>query len=157
MRDLSELNINENGKRVTRPAPSNDVINALQARYGITLPEDYLTLLRQSNGGHPELDSIEPIGRPGSARWAVNRFYHLEHEKKSAENLWAAMDEWRPILGNNALPIAADGGGNQFFIDLETPSAAVKVCVHDENFSIVDVAPSFQAFIDGLSADPDMI
>jgi hypothetical protein len=50
-----------------------------------------------------------------------------------------------------------DGGGNQFFLDLTTSPPAVKVCVHDENFSIVDIAPSFESFIDGLSLDPDMI
>ena len=80
MRDLTELNINKYGERVTRPAPSHDVINEFQVRYGITLPEDYLTLLRHSNGGRPELDSIEPIGRHGAARKAVNRFYYLDHE-----------------------------------------------------------------------------
>ncbi len=157
MRDLSALNINEGGKRVGRPAPSTDVISAFQSHYDITLPEDYLVLLRQSNGGHPELDSIEPIGRPGATRWAVNRFYHLDNDKTSPESLWSAMEKWRRILGNNALPVAADGGDNQFFIDLDTSLGAVKICVHDENFSIVDIAPSFEAFIDGLSPDPDMI
>jgi hypothetical protein len=158
MRDLSELKLNEGGKPMARPAPSAEVIQAFQACYGLTLPNDYLTLLHHSNGGHPKLDSIKPIGgRPGATGWAVNRFYHLDHDRTSTGSLWRAMEIWRPILGDQALPIATDGGGNLFFIDLRTASAAVKVCVHDDDFTIVDLAPSFQAFIDGLSENPDMI
>jgi hypothetical protein len=71
--------------------------------------------------------------------------------------LWNATEEWRSILGNDAVPFAEDGVGNQFFFDLKKSPAPIKVCVHDEHFSIVDVAPSFDAFVDGLSADPDMI
>jgi hypothetical protein len=151
MRDLSELNINEGGRHVARPSPSTEIISAFQARYGVTLPEDYLNLLRHSNGGHPELDSF------GASPWAVNELYHLDYDRSVTDSLWVAMDTWRPILGNRALPFAEDGGGNQFFIDLATSKAAVKVCVHDDNFAIIDLAPSFQAFIDGLSFDPDYI
>ena len=55
------------------------------------------------------------------------------------------------------LPFAADGGGSPFVLDLTVSPAAVKACVHDENFLIVDLAPTFEAFIDGLHIDPDMI
>jgi hypothetical protein len=79
------------------------VIDTFQTCFGLELPEAYLRLLRYSNDGHPELDSIEPVGRPGAARWAVNHFYHLDEDRTSA----------------------------------------VKVCVHDEGFAIVDIAPSF--------------
>lgn len=62
-----------------------------------------------------------------------------------------------PSLGKDALPFAVDGGGNQFFLDLKSSPQAVKVCVHDDNFSVVNLAPSFEAFIDGLAVDPEMI
>lgn len=158
MRDLSELNINEGGKPVQRPAPTRKAIEAFQTHFGITLPEEYLHLLRHSNGGHPELDSVEPIGRPGAARWSVNRFYHLDdNDKVSTTSLWVVAERWCSMLGKDALPFAADGGGNQFFLDLKTSPAAVKVCIHDEGFSIVDIAPSLELFIDSLSVDPDMV
>ena len=41
MRDLSELNINEGGVPVGRPAPTEAVIGAFQARFGVVLPEGY--------------------------------------------------------------------------------------------------------------------
>jgi hypothetical protein len=40
------------------------------------------------------------------------------------------------------LPFAEDGEGNQFRLDMRASPAAVKVCVHDENFAILDIAPS---------------
>jgi hypothetical protein len=157
MRDLRQLNINEGGKPVNRAAPSSEAITSFQARFGIALPDEYLSLLRHSNGGHPEQDSFEAVGKPGVERWAVDHFYHLDSDKSSSESLWAAMDRWQAILGKDRLVFAEDGGGNQFFLDLNAPTAAVKACVHDKNFAIVELAPSFELFIDGLSADPDMI
>lgn len=157
MRNLSELNVNEGGMPTRRAAPTDAVIEAFQAHFGVRLPEDYLKLLRHSNGGHPELDSIQPVGRLGAARWAVNRFYHLDDDRASASSLWVATERWRHILGAFTLPFAVDGGGNQFFLDLRTSPPAVKLCVHDENFSVIEIAPSFEAFVDALSVDPDMI
>src|SRR4051812_3586299 len=139
MRNLLELNINEGGKRVSRPPPSQEVINAFQSHFGVRLPESYLELLHHSNGGHPELDSIEPVGRPGKGPFAVNRFYHFDKDKNSNGSLWAAVEKWRNVLGEGALPFAGDSGGNQFFLDLKIASAPVKICLHDQNFSIMDV------------------
>jgi len=151
VRDLSELNINEGGRRVARPAPTAAIITAFQTLFGITLPEGYLKLLRHSNGGHPELDSIKP------GMWAVDRFYHLDDDRTSTESLWFVMEHWRPILGPEVLPFATDGCGNQFVLDLNTSPPRVRVCVHDENFSMVDLASSFEAFIDALGIDPEAI
>lgn len=157
MRDLDELNINEGGKPVNRLAPTKDLIDAFQARFAVTLPKEYLWLLEHSNGGHPELDSIEPVGRPGAARWTVNRFYHLDDDRVSTASLWVVTERWRSKLGKDALPFAGDAGGNQFFLDFRTSPPSVKVCVHDEGFAVVDIAPTLEAFVDGLSFDPDMV
>ncbi len=157
MRNISELNVNENGKPVSRISPSAEIISQFQSRFGVILPETYIELLRQVNGGHPELDSIQPIGRPNAARWGVNRFYHLDEDKTSATSLWNVTEKWREILCENAIAFASDGGGNQFFLDMNTSPPSVKLCVHDENCAVVEIAPSFEIFIDALSVDPDMI
>ena len=157
MRELSELKMNECGKPVRRLPPTEEVINEFQSRFRIALPEAYLQLLRYSNGGHPELDSVEPASRSEAVRWAVNRFHFLDNDRTSSGSLWAVAEKWRSILGEGSLPFASDAGGNQFFLDLKTSPARVKLCLHDENFAIVEVAPAFEAFIDRLSADPDMI
>jgi len=157
MRNITELNINEKGKPVSRNPPSAEIINQFQSHFGVILPEAYIELLRHTNGGHPELGSIMPIGRPNAARWGVNRFYHLDDDKSSATSLWNVTEKWQKILGENAIAFASDGGGNQFFIDMKTSPPSVKLCVHDENYAIVEIAPSFEIFIDALSFDPDMI
>ena len=88
-------------------------IEAFQSSFGITLPPDYLMY---ANGGHPELSTyVEPGRTPRESNWAVSRFYYLNHDRESVEGLWSAAEHWRTILGMWALPIAADGGGNQFF------------------------------------------
>jgi hypothetical protein len=113
--------------------------------------------LRYTNGGHPELNLIEPIGQKGSVAWAVDYFYHLDDDRKSSESLWVATEQWRRILGEDFVPFATDGGGNQFVFDFTTSPPSVKGCVNDRNYSLVDIAPSFEAFIDGLSIDLDII
>jgi hypothetical protein len=157
MRNLHELNINEGGKPVKRDAPGPDIVSEFEQHYGVSLPEDYLRLLNHANGGHPELDSILPEPRSSGARWAVNVFYHLDGDKESDTSLWKAVKAWRSILGKLSLPFATDAGGNQFYLDLSTDPPAVKVCIHDENFRAIGIAPSFEKFIDGLEIDPDMI
>lgn len=87
------------------------------------MPTDYLALLRFSNGGHPELDLIHPIGRPGFAGWGVNSFYYLDEEKNSWDSLWKETREWRHILGEKRLPFAGNGGGDRFVLDLISASA----------------------------------
>lgn len=157
MRDLSELNINELGEPVKRAAPSEEAIDAFQSLYGVTLPEIYLFFLRHTNGGHPEVDSVAPIDSADEGEWAVNRFFHLDDDRTAVDSLWTEIETWRPVLGKNALPIGDDGLGNVYFIDLTPSSYAVKVCIHDDNFSVRELAPSFEAFIDGLFIDPEMI
>lgn len=157
MRDLKELNINEQGKRVQRLAPNDDIISEFEQYLGAPLPKEYLLLLRHANGGHPELDSFLPLDEPGMGRWAIDHFYCLDKDKNSTENLWLVVEKWRPILGSFSLPFARDGGGNQFYLDLCNHPNPVGVCIHDENFRTIEIAPSFDVFIDGLEIDPDMI
>jgi hypothetical protein len=157
MRNLSELNLNEGGVPVSRLAPSARVVAEFESQFGITLPTAYLEFLQYANGGHPELDSFEAADPPHSSRWSINRFYHLDDDSNSPASLWMAMRRWRSILGKDALPFAADSGGNQYFLDLTREPPPVKICLHDEEFAIVQLAPTFEAFIDRLSVDPDMI
>ncbi len=158
MRDLSELNLNEQGRPVTRSPPLPAEVAALQSRYGVDLPPEYLAFLRYSNGGHPELDCyMPPDGFSGEQLWSVNRFYHLGQDRESVSNLFWVLERWGPILGPRALPFAADSGGKQYFLDLNRSPPPVRICINDENNRLVDVAPSFTQFIDGLALNPDMI
>jgi hypothetical protein len=157
MRDFAELNLNDGGKKVDRAPPSREVIAAFEREFGVFLPPEYIHLLTYSNGGHPELDSIAPMGRRDISVRAINRFFYLNEDQESLAGLWAASRAWRPILGEKQIPIAADGGGNPFVLDMSTVPPKVSAYLLDDGLVRVDIAPSFGEFIDGLVLDPDMI
>lgn len=153
MRDLRELNINEGGRQVRRPVPTDALFARFESQTGCVMPVGLRQLLEHSNGGHPELDS--PEGALG--QFSINRFFHLTTDDYGSESLWYAVKHWQPILGRESLPFANDGGGNQFFLDLASKPPSVKLCLHDELMKIVEIAPTFEDFINSLSIDPDMI
>ena len=159
MRDLAELNLNEGGKPVRRPPPSTPQIAQFQSEFKIAVPDEYLTLLAYSNGGHPELDAFLPDGVPDQRYCcSVNHFYHLTDDREGdLRSLWWAQRSFRPILGEDAFVFAADGGGNQFFLDLAKIPGPVNVWFHDEKDLVVRLAANFEAFIDGLRLDPDAL
>jgi cell wall assembly regulator SMI1 len=157
MRNLAELNINEGGKVVGRAPPTPEVISAFEHEFNVSLPSEYLELLMYSNGGHPELDSIAPMGRTDIAEWAINHFLYLNEDRNGPESLWRAAKEWRPILGEKQIPFAADGGGDPFVLDLVATPARVVGSLIDEGFALVEIAASFSDFIDRLEFNPDYI
>lgn len=157
MRDLAELRITDGGHPTARQAPTADAVASFQREFGLILPGEYLTLLRFTNGGHPELDTFVTPGDPNSNQWAVNRFFHLCEDRSAPDSLWVAMRRWRSQLGTQAVPFASDAGGNPFFLDLTETPPRVKACVHDNNWAIVDLAPTFGVFVDSLSVNPDYI
>jgi len=158
MRNLGELNINEEGVPVKRPPPSAEEVAAFEKRFSIKLPEMYLSLLNHANGGHPEADSIEPVGGLGAgSQWAVDTFFFLSNDRETDGSLWREMEIWGPILGKAALPFARDACDNVFFIDMSSASGSIKVCIHDEDFRVRDMAVSFEDFIDRLFVDPEDI
>ena len=152
MRNLAELNINEGGRTVSRGLPTARALEQLESEFGLALPTGLRELLEFANGGHPELDAVD--GESGD--YAVNQFYHLVENDHGTESIWYAVEHWQPVLGRSALPFANDAGGNQFFLDMSSTPPPVKLCLHAHGFRVVDVAPTFEAFIDSLQLDPDI-
>jgi SMI1 / KNR4 family (SUKH-1) len=157
MRDLSELNMNQGGKPVTRAPPSEDEIQTFETEFNAVLPEDYVAFLNHSNGGHPELDSVQPEGQNDHPARGVDHFYFLSSDRVSPQALWRGATAWRKLLGNSFVAFAEDAGGNPFLFDLSTDPLAVCTCLHDDELAIVKVSSSFGAFIDALEFDPDMV
>jgi len=157
MRDLQELELNEGGEPVDRAPPTDQQIRAFEAHFGVELPQDYLLLLRHSNGGHPLLDSFEARGQEAHELWGINRFYFLNGDHADSENLWWNAEAWQPTLGPKIVPIADNGGGDLIVLSFTTVPPSVQVCVHEEEFELLDVADSFSEFIDMLHEDPDLL
>lgn len=152
MRNIEELNINEGGAPPRRTAPSLATIATFERACEVRLPDELKLLLSIANGGHPELDAVGGV----NGQFGVSRFYHLTDDDHGIESLWYATRYWRPILGKNALPFAFDGGNKQFFLDMAMSPPMVKLWVTDEARA-VDIAASFEQFIDLLEIDPEMI
>ncbi len=153
MRNLMELKINDGGKPVSLPPPTDEDVSHIEKYFGLIVPMSLISFLRFSNGGHPEVNAVGGV----DGQYAINRFYHLTSDVKDSEGLWSAINTWRPILGNEAIPFANDGGDNQFFLDLSDSPPSVKVCLHDEGMKKIMLSKTFDEFIDGLDFDEDMI
>ncbi len=157
MRDLRELNINEMGSPVSRSAPTETEVSELESALGASLPSAYKALLQTANGGHPEFNTFVPEGADAESMWSIDTFYHLSFDKAAQGGVWLALSEYQKTLRNQWLPVAQDEGGNQIILDLADSPPSVKLVIHDEGFREIQVARSFDRFLDLLSTDPDMI
>lgn len=158
MRDLSELNLNDGGEPVTRRPPSDRIISKFEMTYGISLPKDYITLLKFSNGGHPELETFAPPGSPPLSEWGVSHFFFLNEDRDGVEGLWWNTEIWQGWLGREYIPFASEGGGNPFLFHYDGAAEPKVVgCLFDDRNRIIPLAPDFATFIDGLYLDPDLI
>ena len=158
MRNLEEINVNEMGRPVGRPSPPEDAIRSLESLVGASLPVTYKIFLNHANGGHPELDSFVPDCAANSYdRWAVDRFYAVGLSESATQGIEWAIRSYASSLPAQCLPIACDAGGNQIALDFRTDPPSVKLYIHDDSFRELFVSDTFEAFIDKLSEDPDMI
>lgn len=125
MRDLAELNINEGGASVSRPAPSDQDVRAFESFFRVSLPAEYLQLLTLANGGHPETDAFDYLEGEGGS--AVDRFYRLTSDKVDPYGVWYRTMHLRNVLqelGSSAsvVAIAENGGGDVILLDTSSAS-----------------------------------
>jgi hypothetical protein len=157
MRDLSEININDGGRPVTRPPPSPATIAAYEREFGVILPTDYVTLLLHSNGGGPEVHIIRPLADTNSEGEGVNRFFFLDESRDAVSGLWWETRTMRPYIGQGKVPIADNGVGDVYVLDMNTAPPKVTLSLHEEDYREIDIARSFEDFIDRLEYGEDMI
>lgn len=150
--DIERININDGDKPTPGFNGDRSLINKIESIIGYELPSSYLELLEHNDGGHPELDSYFLDDKNS---FGVNNFYSISN--KEEELLTNAISRWGSVLGRGMLPIAKDGGDNQFYLDLTDTPPSVWIYLHDENEARVKLASSLEEFIDGLTVDPDYI
>lgn len=150
MRDISELRINVGGMPVPKTDTRMEYFRSIELKHGLNIPLAIKEFILAAGGGHPELDTIDVAG----GTFAVDHFYSADPQDVDS-NFADAVATWAPILGNLVIPIAEDGGGNQFYVDLA--SGYVGICLHDESMRKVILTPSFEAFIDTLAVGEDNI
>lgn len=153
--NISRLNINVNGIKAPGFAGSDEAFQAVSARLGTSLPQEYMDFIREVDGGHPEIGSFYRQDDRKNIYGGVDWFYTFFNP--DIESIHTALDAWGKRLGAHSLPIGRDGGGNQIYLDLDTHPASVWLYLHDEDEARIRLADSLGDFLDGLTINPDFI
>jgi hypothetical protein len=153
VRNLKELNINDGGHPVARPAPSSHSLTMFAHEFGIQVPGLLQDLLAFSNGGHPELSVIDS----DYGEFAINTFYHLDDYDQGDESMFHALRVWRRFIDQRFLPFGNSSTGDQFCVDLSVPTNPVYICRHADEFRMIPLSSSFTEFLNGLRSDPDLL
>ncbi|PQO25998.1 SMI1/KNR4 family protein [Blastopirellula marina] len=140
--------------------PSAPRISKLQDHFEIEFPDDYLTFLKENNGGVPDLNVFSMRGYD----FVVERFLPiLDDPRQDNEHGWydisvvtsqldCRLIDDEDSTGMNVLPIAALFGGDFVCLDYrESASPCVSVWKHEtsDEFSpdLITVANSFTSFL----------
>ncbi len=153
--NIERLNININGVSVSGYDGNDTVFAEVGLRVGGVLPTSYVDFIRKVDGGHPEVGCFYPQDGNPHNLFSVDWFYSFAN--LNVENVSTALDGWSAVLGQHAMPIGRDAGGNQIYLALDVAEPSVWIYLHDENGSRVKLANSFEQFLSGLMLNPDFI
>ena len=158
MRNLEELNINEGGEPIDRPAPSTDDTRRFVEHFGVSLPEDYTTLLLFANGGCPEVNSFTYYDGEGES--AVNCFYRLTSDRTDLYGVWRRTEHLRKVLSdaniaNDVIAVGENGGGDDILLNMSNIPPSVHILYRTSGNSMPKIADSFGEFVDSLYYEPD--
>ena len=148
MRDLKELGVTPEVPSVVRTPADDLVIAAFEKRFGVRLPRDLRTFLKEVPGGFPRLC----VFRRGEAFWEVNNFFELSRNDEP-ESLSDVTERLAAVLEPGEIPFAQDAYGNPFIVDGSKTPSPVALFLLDEESSI-SLAESFGQFIDRLEERP---
>lgn len=155
MTNITDLNINYSGKPVAGFTGSSAAFDELERLAGGALPAAYVNFIRSSDGGHPEVGCFQVPGSEPENIVEVDWFYSVANPE--LESIRSALEGFGALLGPEALPIGRDGGGNQFYLLLNSQSPSVWLYLHDEGGKRIWLADCFEEFISGLVSNPDFI
>ncbi|EKE67535.1 SMI1/KNR4 family protein [Gallaecimonas xiamenensis] len=147
MRDVSELNIYYQNKVVEKPVPSDSDILSFEKKYGVKLPEDYVSFIQTVNGGAPSLN----LYVDDDMEFDVEAFYFLslEADEEDYYSVIAASQWPTESIGRTVIAIAGDGSGDQLIFDLSL-GQEVRLWRHDEEEEPEIIAASFSDFLSKL-------
>ncbi|HFR4149927.1 MULTISPECIES: SMI1/KNR4 family protein [Bacillus cereus group] len=139
-------------------APINDeLIKKAEAVLNVKLPESYINLLKEQNGGTLRLD-IHPTSKPNS--WAddhvnVSGLYGIsfdENEPSILESRYL-IREWE--MPENIILLSGDGH-TWIALDYRNVAENPPVIFIDNEFEeIIELAPNFESFLQNLTTYED--
>lgn len=145
--------------------PTPEELSAVEVALGTTLPDAYRAFLDVGNGGYVEYVVAVPSST-GTHEMSFCQF--LSTRQDGAGSLLHALERARRqmCLPEGVLPIAQGGDGSILFLDL-SPEGAGRVVASvtalppwtgsGRDSEVVEVAPSFGAFVDALRLDREAI
>jgi cell wall assembly regulator SMI1 len=121
----------------TGPQVFEDTIAAFEAKLGCKLPQDYREFLLRYNGGTPAVGTV--TGRddrpdiPYQHGDAIRTFFKLltPGANQSGHDELKIIEHADWPLPKSQLPIAEDGGGNFFALDLRSPTGVIRFINHE--------------------------
>jgi hypothetical protein len=154
--NVHRLNINDGGKPTLGYDGDDQVFHEIEAIVGRPIPSIYRDLIREHNGGHPELDCFYPQGELNTENsFGLDKIYSVSRE--SVEGVFWVLRAWGEALGSGMLPIGADGGDNQIYMNLNDQEGTVWLYLHDQGGKRIKLADNLEDFLDGLTTNPDYI
>ena len=88
-----------------------------QAIIGFELPNDYSCFLKDYNGGKPKLDSLKIYKRKKEELWSLRYLFGIHHKEYWASIFWV-IKSLENRIPNEFLPIAENGGGDYYVMNL---------------------------------------
>lgn len=129
-------------------AAPDSLVGDLEGHLRVRLPEDYRAFLTQHNGGSPEPCEFFV---PGYGQTLVNELYGLGFDDH--RSLDRAIESRVNLFARTStIPIGYDPGGNEILMGVAPQNyGTVYFFIHDQEAEIVEVAPSFAKFMEGLT------
>ncbi|MEI4614756.1 SMI1/KNR4 family protein [Bacillus cereus] len=135
-------------------APINDeLIKKAEEVLNVKLPESYITLLKEQNGGALRLD-VHPTSKPNS--WAddhvnVSGLYGISFDENESSILESRylIREWE--MPENIVLLSGDGH-TWIALDYRNVAENPPVIFIDNEFEeIIELAPNFESFLQNLT------
>ena len=143
-------------ERLTERGADEQSLNALEARIGSKLPDDYRAFLQEFNGGRPNPRDFDALdGDEGSSV----RFFFTLDETESHYCILRKLEVFSERIPGGTLPIGCDSFGNLVLIDVGARSNGTVYFWDHENENmdgdphwdnVYPVALSFSDFIRAL-------
>jgi len=126
---------------------SIDIIESVEHRLQITLPEDYKQFVLKYDGGYPNPNHFKVDGK-------VEIFNNLiSLDENEHDNIYEVLEDLKDRLGDHLIPFAEDGFGNLLCFDYSANKNIV-FWDHEKNYGDFKELPlvcfSFSSLIENL-------
>lgn len=147
-------------KAYTEAPPADELIHAVEAELGYTLPAFYVALMKQHNGGIPR-NTCFPTTKPtswASDHMAITGICGIGYEKSTSlcgdQGSQFMLDEWGyPAIGV-VVTDCPSAGHDVVMLDYRAcgpqDEPAVVHIDQEDDYRITPLAPDFETFVRGL-------